>query len=489
MSGPSIHFDRAARRGVPPVLLLCALAAATLYPTGCGEPVATGDRDVPPPTPAPVAPFDMPHPDAVLLVTGGTEGVIEVCNCQGPMPGSLARRGGLVHSYRAAFPNTLLVDLGNTFWIQPEDLRNPFLWRGYRRMDYDAVVPGSHEWAMDGRRLRRLLDETGLTPLATTVSAPHVEPADAVTRTWPTARVAVVADVRPSALAYVPPDRREHLRVAPTDDLARRIAELKRGGFVVVVALHGSRRDVASAAGLGADLVLRGHTKRSDPDVSMVNGTPVIQVGGYTEVGVVALACDGPRLADLEFRLETVDTRWPVDARVEAVYKRYGRAAMRVALAAPRTEGLDYVPSAECGRCHEVQYAAWKKTPHAHAWETLVEADRTMDPDCVRCHTTGFGTEKGFYTIEKTPAMANVNCQGCHHLEVAGHLKDDWRPRPVTSEVCTACHTAVTDPGFRFETKRSKMGCPPDPAPAGARRFPRTRRARRSVSLGPAKPM
>jgi hypothetical protein len=450
---------------LPPVFI-CALAAA-LGPSGCGDSATSADRDLPPPVAVPVRPFQMAQPDAVLLVTGGTEGVIEVCNCQGPMPGSLARRAGLVHSYRVAFPNTLLVDLGNTFWIQPQDLRNEFLWRGYGRMGYDAVVLGTNEWLVGGRRLRRLRDETGLTPLASTVSSPHVEPAEVVTRVWPAARVAVVADVRPSALALVPPGRRRQLRAASTDDLARLVAGLKRDGFVVIVALHGSSRDVASAAALGADLVLRGHTKRSDSDVSTAEGTPVVKVGGYTDVGVVAIACDDGRITDLEYRLETVDTRWPVDARVEDVYKQYARAAMRVALAAPRTKGLDYVPSAECGRCHEAQYAAWKKTPHAHAWDTLVKVDRTMDPDCVRCHTTGFGTEKGFRTIEKTPEMANVNCQDCHRLGVAGHLEDAWKPRPVTSEVCAACHTAVTDPEFRFETKRERMGCPPDPVPPG----------------------
>jgi len=446
-------------------VLVCALAAATLSPTGCGDPTTSADRDLSPPAAVSVRPFEISDPDAVLLVTGGTEGVIEVCNCQGPMPGSLARRGGLVHSYRAAFPNTLLIDLGDAFWIQPEDLRNEFLWRGYSRMGYDAVVLGTNEWLMDGRRLLHLCDETGLTPLASTVSSTDLAPAKAVTRAWPTAKVAVVADVRPSALALVPPDRRRRLRLASTGELAGLVAGLKQDGFIVVVALHGSSRDVASAAALGGDLVLRGHTKRSAPDLGYVGQTPVVKVGRYTDVGVVAIACDGGRITDLEYRLETVDTRWPVDGRVRDVYNQYARAAMRAALAAPRTKGLDYVPSAECGRCHEAQYAAWKKKPHAHAWDTLVEADRTMDPDCVRCHTTGFGAEKGFYTIEKTPEMTNVNCQDCHRLGVAEHLEDAWQPQPVTSGVCEACHTAVTDPGFRFATKRERMGCPPDPVP------------------------
>ena len=43
-----------------------------------------------PPAPIPVQPFAMGTPDVVLLITGGTNGMLEVCNCSGPMPGGLA---------------------------------------------------------------------------------------------------------------------------------------------------------------------------------------------------------------------------------------------------------------------------------------------------------------------------------------------------------------------------------------------------------------
>ena len=441
----------------------CAWGAAWVLAlaAGCMPDAATdGRRVVTAPAPAAVRSFRLAAPDVVLLVTGGTEGVLEVCNCQGPTPGGLPRRGGLVASYRAAFPNVLLVDLGNSLWIEPHDLRNDFLWNAYARMGYDAVVLGTHEWAVPGDRLRALLNGADVTPLATTVASPGVAPVRAVTRTWPEARVAVLADVRPAALKFLPPARREQIHVAAPDDLARRVARAKRDGFVVVLLLHGPAEDVPAAAALGPDLIVRGHTKRSIPEVMDAGGTPVVQVGGQADVGALAMTCEDGRITGLEYRVERAGTRWPIDGRVEAVYQRYARTAMAAALDAPRMRGLDYVPSAECGRCHEKAHAAWRKSRHAHAWATLVEADRTMDPKCVACHTTGFGTAKGFYTIETTPGMANVNCQDCHRLTVDGHQKPGWRPEPITADVCTRCHTSVTDPHFAFAPRREALGCP-----------------------------
>ena len=436
------------------------------FAAGCGPDAAPDGRAAATaPEPAAVRPFRLAAPDVVLLATGGTEGILEVCNCQGPTPGGLPRRGGLVASYRAAFPNVLLVDLGNSLWIEPGDLRNEFLWKGYRRMGYDAVVLGSHEWAVPGDRLRRLLDEAGVAPLATTVTSPDVAPEPTVMRTWPAARVAVLADVRPAALKYLPPARRKGLDVASRDDLAGRVARAKADGFVVVLVLHGPAADVAAAAALGPDLIVRGHTKRSKPEVMDTGGTPVVKVGGHTDVGVVAMTCEAGRITGLDYRIERVDDRWPIDMRVLQVYKRYARTAMAAALAAPRTEGLTYVPSATCGTCHEEAYAAWRRSRHAHAWATLRKADRTMDPECVGCHTTGFGTRHGFTTVEETPGMANVNCQDCHPLEVEPHQKPGWRPEPITSAVCTRCHTSVTDPHFDFLVRRKALGCPPRTSP------------------------
>ena len=425
---------------------------------------ATTHGQAPVPAPVPVKPFRISRPDLVLLITGGTNGMMEVCNCVGPMPGGLARRSGLVRSYRAAFDHTFLIDTGDIFWVEPEDLRNAFVLKGYARIGYDAVVLGDQEWAAKGDRLRELAAAGDLTYLATTVTMQGAEFPRVVTRRMNGLRLAVVCDVRRDAFRFVPSERKAKLSLAEPSRLAERIRRLKEAGCLVVVAAHMEESTLeAAASSCDADLILRGHTSRSDPTLRRIAGKPVVKVGGFETVGVVAIRAAEGKIVDLDYRVEVVDASWPLDGRLIQTYQAYAHAAMRQALDAPRREGLAYVPSAACGRCHRSQYAAWRAGPHARAYEGLVRVRRTGDPSCLMCHTTGFGTKSGFYTIKKTPDLAGVNCQNCHRFTEAEHRKKDFTVPRLKKDVCTTCHTPVTSPKFDFRGKLAKARCPPGP--------------------------
>lgn len=439
----------------------CGLALLIAV-AGC-RPAAPGAShgQAAPPAEVPVRPFRIAAPDVVLLVTGGTNGMLEVCNCAGPMPGGLARRSGLVRSYRAAFRETFLIDTGDAFWVDPADLRNEFVLKGYAQIGYDAVVLGDQEWAAEGERIKRILAANDLAYLSSTVKTPGLTLRDVVTRRWPRGSVAFVSNVPREAFRFVPPQRVEPLSFAKPGGLAERIRRLKEGGSVVVMVAHAAEADLpAMVRACRPDLVLRGHTARTDEGVRRIEGTPVVKVGGSQTVGVVAMKLDGARLADLEYRVEVVDTTWPLDRRLIQTYQAYAHAAMRQALDAERTEGLDYVSSATCGKCHKRQYAAWQAGPHARAYKTLQRVRRTGDPNCLMCHTSGFGAKKGFYTYARTPQLAGVNCQNCHRFNVAEHRRKGFTFPRANKDVCTTCHTPVTDPHFAYKPKLPKVRCP-----------------------------
>jgi hypothetical protein len=95
-----------------------------------------------------------------------------------------------------------------------------------------------------------------------------------------------------------------------------------------------------------------------------------------------------------------------------------------------------YVGSAVCKRCHEFAYAVWEKTPHSHAYKTLVDAqrpaNRQFDGECIVCHTIGFGYQGGFKDATKTPVLENVGCESCHgpaSLHVKNSSNPDWQKR------------------------------------------------------------
>jgi 2',3'-cyclic-nucleotide 2'-phosphodiesterase (5'-nucleotidase family) len=143
-----------------------------------------------------------------------------------------------------------------------------------------------------------------------------------------------------------------------------------------------------------------------------------------------------------------------------------------------------YVGAQTCGTagCHPQTYATWKDTKHAHAYENLAKYGRPLaqrprkgeppliigrqyDPECARCHTTGFEFKTGFVTEQQTPHLGGNQCENCHgpgSLHV-GDPKNVKYSAPLRLSVntaadkCIKCHDGDNDPHFKFETYWPKI--------------------------------
>jgi hypothetical protein len=127
-----------------------------------------------------------------------------------------------------------------------------------------------------------------------------------------------------------------------------------------------------------------------------------------------------------------------------------------IAIGAPATP-QEYCGAKKCGGCHFEQYMIWKKSKHAVTLETLPDKYKT-DANCLKCHTTGFGTPTG-YKDATTPNLAGVTCENCHgpgseHDRICQHFKDQKTlsaeenkqargsiERMPSKIVCLDCHT------------------------------------------------
>jgi 2',3'-cyclic-nucleotide 2'-phosphodiesterase (5'-nucleotidase family) len=165
-------------------------------------------------------------------------------------------------------------------------------------------------------------------------------------------------------------------------------------------------------------------------------------------------------------------------------------------------EAVVFVGSDKCNSCHshKKECSIWeavipgskKKHSHAKAFEALAKyakkpSLREFDPDCVNCHTIGYGF-KGGYFGEADARLKNVGCESCHgpgSLHVSNQnnpayypslspwksSKDDVLPSPAklaqgfnnlnpqeqqihkkVNDLCQKCHDTDNDPTFRFET-------------------------------------
>jgi len=411
-----------------------------------------------------VKPFAMGRPDVLLLITGGTNGRLEICSCCGVMPGGLSRRSSLVASYRAVCPRTLLIDSGDVLWVDPNDVRNDFVLEAYRMFPYDALVLGDQEWAPATQRMTKLLAPGPTAYLSTTVEpgddAPPLPLQDVLRRQWGDVKIAVVSDARRDSMLLMP-ERASQVRFAPPNSVAVLARGLKADGYVVVTVVHGGAEAVAAAAACPADLIVRGHTSKTDPNVLQAAGRPMVKVGGGDWVGVVAMKIAGGRITALEYRAEVLDGRWPIDDRMVSLYSAYVHAAMVQGIDRNRSSPLEYVASARCGGCHPKQHEFWKGTAHARAYAAVAGERSEKRRSCLVCHTSGMGTAGGFVSIAKTPHLANVNCQDCHRFTIAEHEAAGHKAPRVDTQMCGTCHTSLTDPMFEIDPDRMlrKVSC------------------------------
>lgn len=166
-----------------------------------------------------------------------------------------------------------------------------------------------------------------------------------------------------------------------------------------------------------------------------------------------------------------------------------GELGLREEMAERRTleGGLSYAGTNSCKECHEAAYAKWKTTRHSHAWETL-ETRAKLDgwpvpkhPDCVRCHSVGYGFKSGFINPQKTPELAAVGCESCHgpgqtHVRVMKELAAEearsgekakaerirqavlaGKLRRADARGCVECHDFDQSPGFDFGERWKKI--------------------------------
>ena len=197
---------------------------------------------------------------------------------------------------------------------------------------------------------------------------------------------------------------------------------------------------------------------------------------------------------------EAARARYQLGLIYESQDKREEAAVLyRNALAIISTQGATYLGFKDgCKSCHYKEWKSWKKTKMANAFEALKpgvsvetkvkfnldpEKDYTEDPNCLGCHTTGFGLPKGYviprgakYKVrEASKQTVGGTCEVCHgpgSLYGPVHKDVDDRARPYRQEefyavgeyrvderVCTRCHNQrnpTAGPDFKFEFKAHK---------------------------------
>lgn len=134
-------------------------------------------------------------------------------------------------------------------------------------------------------------------------------------------------------------------------------------------------------------------------------------------------------------------------------------AAARQGTTAPTAAA--YATGSACATCHQDRLASWSFDAHARALESLARRNAAGDPECVACHTTGFGLPGGFAAVEEADigVFRDVQCEACHGPMQGHDGRNAVRGKPISEATCRTCHDEANSPKFDYAAYLAKISC------------------------------
>jgi len=122
---------------------------------------------------------------------------------------------------------------------------------------------------------------------------------------------------------------------------------------------------------------------------------------------------------------------------------------------------VGYAAMGKCVRCHSQEMSKWSLTKHARAWETLILRGEENNPECIACHSTGYGQPGGFGELHETQIRKykSVQCESCHGPMLSHPQNESVKPVEINEDVCTSCHDEANSPKFEYTSYLRRATC------------------------------
>lgn len=456
-------------------------------------------------------------PAFAIILSGEQQGYFEPCGCTGNQLGGMARRANLAKKIREAGWNIFGVDLGalsRRTGTQAGLKLNTSL-DALKTIGYEGAGLGIDELKLgiDGLIDVQMAQSNSEEPFPF-ISA-NVTLLDGALEGFPSRyrireiddmKVGITSVISKSAQKEVFP-MSEGTWTPPEPELEKILSEFASKGVGIRILLsHGTvEESKALAKQFPQFQVVMTTNGVGDPDPNAqpqkVGEASLIEVGRQGKhVGLMAVytSDDGP-----EFRYQLISLEGDAFSNEQSMVDlmqsyqnrlKEDRVVVTDGIGAVHPSGATFVGADKCGECHTTAYDIWKKTPHAHALESLDPTnnrdegrlngvDRTFDPECLACHVTGWDpveytrfksgflneefattdTEKDLHKI-----LAGNQCENCHgpgskHIQMV----ENDEPNPAESvliskteaekHMCGRCHDPDNSPKFDFEPYWKKV--------------------------------
>ena len=400
--------------------------------------------------------------DAFILHTGDTRSFLEVCGCADGQLGGITRRGTLIELQRASGTPFLLIDAGG--FVDGEEeldhLRVETYARAMVQLGYRAVNLTGDDFHFGAEFITRLASQLNLPFVSTNLRQPLAGVASHLVLPLGKWQVGILGVGAPQADQFVEP---AVALVAPIAQLRAKVDYL-----ILLSDLAAADNKTLAARFPQLDLIVsRQALPRQEGRPALVGSAPQ-----GTRLGRVKLQAD-PAGKPVQASAEEVpvSAALPEAAAMKALIAAFQdsvarKASLQTPMPSPFARyALEAAPThtyageAACRPCHAQEHAQWQGTLHAHAFDTLRQKNRHFFPQCVTCHTTGFGLPSGFALAQPREALAGVQCEVCHGPGQQHVL----RPEPANirrnadAEFCQHCHTPTQSPKFTFAEHLPKI--------------------------------
>ena len=419
----------------------------------------------------PAAP--LPQPLAVLF-TCDVRGRLVPCGCFTGQLGGLTRIATLFGKDDA--PDDLRVDVGDAIagGADFERIEYRYIQEAFAKMRYAALNVGWREAGLSAAQLREIKAHAAVPMVSANLldkatGAPLFDTHKIVRRgAWRIALVGVLdahglGDALGEGLAV------EEMNVA----LGRLLPKLRgQADFIVLLAFA----DEAAMANLARqfyelDVILGGKVQQPSQKLVKENRSMILTVTNEARaVGTLNVRLLSPgHVEAVKGEVTLVSDRIPQDEEIRALAEAYRGEVRKTKLAIddPAKLAEDMVPGVKatavfagtqsCAACHVTAAKAWQESGHARAFATLVAFKADADPNCIACHTVGFGTASGYRREFGDAKLVDVGCESFHgpgsaHVEqrrAGGEVTAKFHP--VGAGDCRKCHHGEFSRPFEYD--------------------------------------
>lgn len=396
----------------------------------------------------------------LIVYSGNALGELKPCGCDKEEDqGGIERRMSYLKQVKE--PNTLRVDLGDNFKgsTRQGKLKAQTLMKALARMNYDAITLGDKDLLYGNGFLK---DIQNIPWVAANLHLEGLTLPPSRTRVLANGLKVFITAVADPDLFYASSDSNIKL-TDPRTALQQQIDAVRKSVSpdLVVVLTHMPRAKGLSFLGVaGVDVVINGHIE-TDNDV--IDMTPVEREGKiFVQPGPL-----GQKMGELRVRIHPdggktfqqkmvrLGSKAPMDPEMTQLYDAYNAEVEELfmaTLAAKRRQKQNrvYATDQTCLTCHAKEHDIWSKTGHGRAYAALQEVNKAFDPECLACHTTGFGQPGGFISEIDTPELKNVQCEMCHGARLEHTQNPQGGFAEEANAACGQCHVKKHSPKFNF---------------------------------------